>query len=425
MELLIIFGLTLLNGVFAMSEMALVSSKRPRLKALADSGHGGAGTALKLLDDPSGFLSAIQVGITSIGIIAGAYGASALAEDVAPLIIGAAPTLAESADEIAFVLVIVLTTFMSLILGELVPKRVALVAPERIASFVAPSMRMVAVAGAPLVWILKGTTEILLRVLGLARVKPQEVTEEEVRSIIEEGHAAGVIESREREMIEGVMTMADRGVRSIMTPRHQIVWLEAEAPASTTIATIRDSGHSRFPVARGGLEGLIGIVQTKDLVVQDEHLAVETATHPALVVPERLSVMRLLEQMRDHPVRMAVVVDEHGSIQGLVTAADILGAIAGDDVALSSEEAVAAPVERADGTWLVDGMMQIHEFMDFFKLANLPDADDAQTVAGLVVHKLQQVPTPGDSVQLLDLAIEVVDMDRMRVDKVLVTRRQS
>ena len=423
MELLIILALTMLNGVFAMSEMALVSSKRPRLKALADAGSGGARAALKLLDDPSGFLSAIQVGITSIGIIAGAYGASALAEDVAPLIVHAAPTLAETADEIAFIVVIVLTTFLSLILGELVPKRVALVAPEKIASAIAPPMTLVALVGAPLVWILKATTEVLLRILGLARVKPQEVTEEEVRSIIEEGHAAGVLESREREMIEGVMTMADRGVRSIMTPRHQIVWLDPDAPPAQTIATIRDSGHSRFPVARGGVDGLIGIVQTKDLVVRDERVAVEAATHPALVVPEGLSVMRLLEQMRDHPVRMAMVVDEHGSIQGLVTAADILGAIAGDDVALSSEEAVAPPRERADGSWLVDGMMQLDAFTEFFDLTHQPDADEAQTVAGLVFHKLQRVPAAGDILDLATLRIEVVDMDRMRVDKVLVTRR--
>lgn len=423
MELLIIVGLTLLNGVFAMSEMALVSSKKPRLKALADGGDKGAKAALKLLDDPSSFLSSIQIGITSIGIVAGAYGASALAGDVAPIIISVVPDLRESADEIAFVIVIILTTFLSLVLGELVPKRVALTAPERIAATVAPGMQLLAIIGAPLVWVLKASTELLLRLLGLSNVKAQDVTEEEVRSMIEEGHAAGVLESRERDMIEGVMLMADRGVRSIMTPRHQIVWLDPEAPREVTLRRITESGHSRFPVAKGSLSGLVGIIQAKDLVVRDNGVDLTEAAHRPLVVPESLSVMRLLEQMRDSPVRMAIIVDEHGEVQGIVTAADILGAIAGDDVALSSEEAVAAPLEREDGTWLVDGMMRIEEFSNHFALPNAPDAGEAETVAGLVVHALQRVPMAGDAVDIGKLHIEVIDMDRMRIDKLLVQLR--
>lgn len=423
MELLIIVCLTLLNGVFAMSEMALVSSKKPRLKALADGGDKGAKAAIKLLDDPSSFLSSIQIGITSIGIVAGAYGASALAGDVAPMILSFAPDLRETADEIAFVVVIVLTTFLSLVLGELVPKRVALTAPERISATVAPAMRLLAVIGAPLVWVLKASTELLLRLLGLSNVKAQDVTEEEVRSMIEEGHAAGVLESRERDMIEGVMLMADRGVRSIMTPRHQIVWLDPDASREDTLRRISESGHSRFPVAKGSLSGLVGIIQAKDLVVRDNGVDLTEAAHPPLVVPESLSVMRLLEQMRDSAVRMAIIVDEHGEVQGIVTAADILGAIAGDDVALSSEEAVAAPLKRDDGTWLVDGMMRIEEFSSHFALSNAPDAGEAETVAGLVVHALQRVPKAGDTVDIGKLHIEVIDMDRMRIDKVLVQVR--
>lgn len=423
MELLIILGLTLLNGLFALSEMALVSSKKPRLKALADNGDRGAAAALKLLEDPSSFLSAIQIGITSIGIVAGAFGASALSADVAPLIKEAIPALSDNADEIAFIMVIVLTTYLSLVLGELLPKRVALAAPEKLAALVAPGMGLLAIVGAPLVWFLKLSTELLLRILGLANVKAQEVTEEEVRSMIEEGHAAGVLESREREMIEGVMMMADRGVRSIMTPRHQVVWLDPDAPRADTLTRIAQSGHSRFPVAKGSLDGLVGIIQAKDFVVRDNGVDLGAAAHPPLVIHEGLSVMRLLEQMRDRPVRMAIVVDEHGEIQGIVTAADILGAIAGDDVALSSGEAVSSPVQRDDGTWLVDGMMRIETFAQHFELVRAPEAGDAETVAGLVVHCLQRVPKVGDSVEIGLLHIEVIDMDRMRIDKILVTQR--
>lgn len=425
MELAILIFLVLLNGVFALSELAIVSAKKPRLKASADRGDKGAKAALKLLDDPSRMLSTVQIGITLIGIIAGAYGATALADDLAPVIVANFPTLSEWADDIAFGIVIVLTTYLSLVLGELVPKRIAMTAPEAIAGLMAPFMAILATASGPLVWLLKASTDGLLRLLGLHRTKQSDVTEEEIHSLIEEGHTAGLIEPEERLMIAGVMRLGDRTVRAIMTPRPDIVWLDPSRPIEENLVRIRDSGHSRFPLAEGSVDHVLGVVQTKEmLTLIGEGIDLRAAMHEPVIVPESLSVLRLLDSMRGNPVRMVFVADEYGMIQGLVTAADLLEAIAGDG-ALSADEAIAAPVRREDGSWLVDGMMPIDEFERLVQTPGLSAEGQFDTVAGLVISLTQKLPAVGELAERWPLSFEIVDLDGRRIDKVIVRRSED
>lgn len=424
MEFLFLVVLVLLNGVFALSEMAIVSSRKPRLKAMADRGSRGAKTALKLLEDPSRMLSTVQIGITLIGIVAGAYGATALADDLTPVVASLSPGLEVYASQIAFGGVIVLTTLMSLILGELVPKRLALAAPEALASFVAPLMALLANVASPVVWFLRTVTEGLIRVLGLNRTRQEDVTEEELQSLIDEGAKVGVIEAEEREMIEGVMRLGDRTVKAIMTPRTEVVWLDPGESREELLKEIKQSRHSRFPVARDDLDDVVGVVQAKDMFA---HLGetgafdLEAVMHPAQFVPETMPVLKLLEAMRESPVRMVMVSDEYGGVLGIITAADLLEAIAGD-VALSADEAISQPVQREDGSWLIDGMMPVDEFETLVGVRGLDEEEGYSTVGGLVMHLLRAVPNEGDRVERAPLEFEVIDMDGRRIDKILVRK---
>jgi putative hemolysin len=426
MELLILVLLVLLNGVFALSEMAIVSSRKPRLKAMADRGNGGAKTALRLLDDPSKLLSTVQIGITAIGVIAGAYSATALSDDLRPMIAGLHPMLAPQADLIAFSIVIVLTTFLSLVLGELIPKRIALSAPEPMAAAMAPLMALIETAASPLVWLLRFVTEGVVRLLGLHRTRQEDVTEEELQSLIVEGEKAGVIEEEERDMIQSVMRLGDRSVKAIMTPRMEVIWLDPETPREEVLKEISDSGHARFPVANGDADRIVGVVQTKDLFA---HLArtgtidLKAVMHPPAFVPETMPVLKLLEAMRGNPVRMVIVSDEYGAVLGLVTAADLLESIAGD-AALSEDEGLSPPVRRDDGSWLVDGMTPVDEFEQLVGVRGLDDDEGYSTVAGLVMHLLRALPHVGDKAVREPLTFEVVDMDGRRIDKVLVVKAE-
>lgn len=425
MELFILLALIALNGVFALSELAIISSRRNRLQMRADKGDRGAKVALKLQEDPSRFLSTVQVGITLIGIIAGAYGATALAEDVAPVIIELLPSLAAQADLIAFSVVIAATTYLSIVIGELVPKRIAITAPEAFASLMAPPMSMLASLAFPVVFILRGSTNLILAVLGMSKVNADLMTEEEIESVIEEGAASGAIDEDERAMIRSVMRLADRDVRSIMTSRKDVVWLDLDDPPEQLLKQIAESHHSRFPVARGDLEHVISVVQTKDLLALSEGKRLpdfKTAGHAPLFVPDTMTVLNLLESMQASAVQMALVSDELGHIEGIVTAADVLGAIAGD-VAFSPEDGLARPQKREDGSWLLDGRMAIED-AEIALGSDLTPEDDPPytTVAGLVIHHLQRIPDLGDAAVSSGWRFEVIDMDGRRIDKLLVAR---
>jgi putative hemolysin len=426
MELTILFFLILLNGVFALSEMAIVSSRRPRLKAMADKGNVGAKVALKLLDDPSKLLSTVQIGITAIGVIAGAYGATSLADDLTPWVAGLHAAIEPHASAIAFGVVIAFTTFLSLILGELIPKRIALAAPEPMAAAMAPAMALLARVASPLVWLLRAVTEGFLTIFGLNRTRQEDVTEEELHSLIVEGEKAGVIEEEEREMIQGVMRLGDRSVKTIMTPRTEMVWLDPEQDRDELLKEIRESGHARFPVAKGDADEIVGIVQAKELflhLAQTGRIDLTAVMHTPLFVPETMPVLRLLDAMKGNVVRMAIVSDEYGSVLGLVTATDLLESIAGDD-ALDHEDALSPPVLRDDGSWLVDGMTPVDEFEQLVGVRGLNDNEGYSTVAGLVMHLMRAVPKEGDKIEHGMLTFEVVDMDGRRVDKVLVRKAE-
>jgi putative hemolysin len=422
LEIAVVLALVLLNGFFAMSEIAVVSARPARLEALARKGRG-ARLALGLARDPGRMLSTVQIGITLIGIVAGAFGGARLAEPLAAGI-GRVPALAPFSAEIAYTLVVAAITYLSLIIGELVPKHLALRGPERVAALVAPTIELIARISTPAVWLLETSSRFVLRLLG-SEVQPAEtVTEEEVRTLIAEGTRAGVFHRHEQEMIERVLRLADRPVRAIMTPRVELVWLDVEAGPDEIARIIRESGHSRFVVGKGSLDEVLGVVHVRgllDVCLGGRALDLRAAVRPMPVVPDTMRVSRALEALRQARVSMALVVDEYGEVEGLVTAEDVLEALVGDmpEHRLDEEGAI---VRRGDGSMLMDGMLAIDEVKLALGLDSVPEEETYHTLAGFVLAQLGRVPTEGESVAYGGWRFEVVDMDGRRIDKVLVCR---
>ena len=420
-EIALILGLMLLNGALAMSELAMMSSRRGRLEQLAAQGQRGASAALRLVDDPTGFLSTVQVGITLVGILAGAYGGATLGGHLATLLtsFGLAPRLA---DTVAFTGIVVLVTYLSLIIGELVPKRLALTDPERIACRVAAPLTLVAKLGGPVVWLLRVSTNAVLRLLGIAERREVTVTADEIRSMLAEGARAGVMQPVEHEMIEGVMQIADRSVRSIMTPRVDIVWLHVGDGADEVRRAVAAGNHARYPLCRGELGEVVGVVHLRRLVealLGGEPLDLFALADPPLMVPERTPVVRLIELFRRHPGQLAVVLDEYGAVEGIATPADLLSAIAGELYEQTAEEPAEA-VRRTNGSWLVDGRMAVHRVERLLGRSTLGRADSYTTLAGFILWELGRMPAVGDSFVRDGLRFEVVDLDQRRIDKVLI-----
>jgi putative hemolysin len=421
-ELFVILALIVLNGALAMSEMAVVSSRRARLDTMAASGSRGARIALRLIDDPNRFLSTVQIGITLVGILAGAFGGATLAGRLGTWL-DRFPVVAPHGDALAIAIVVPAITYLSLIVGELVPKRIALANPERVASALAPSMNALSRFAAPAVWLLRDSTDAVLGLLGLSGTRDTAVTEEEVRSMITEGTQAGIFVPQEREMIEGVMRLADRTVRAVMTARTDIVWIDIEDTHDEILRTLTEARHSRLLVCRGSTDEPVGVVHTKDLLpaaLRRETIDLEAHLVPPLVVPDRTPALRLLDLFRKEGVHMAVVVDEFGSTQGVVTPTDVLEAIAGELPELGEEPELEL-VRRDDGSWLVDGLVPIDEFEDRMGLKDLREGHDFQTVAGFVLHHLGHLPNIGEALEVRDLRFEVVDMDGRRIDRILVS----
>ena len=419
-ELVVVFCLILLNGFFAMSELAVVSSRRARLEHMAEQGLRGARAALKLIDDPTRFLSTVQVGITLVGVFAGAYSGATLA---GPLSFALRDLLGDYSYPVSLGVVVAVITYLSLVVGELVPKRIAFNNPERVAARVAPFMTRLAVAGAPVVWLLRVSTEGLVKLLRIPDKPESTVTEDEVKRLIAEGTRTGVFHIAERDMIDGVLRLADRSVRSVMTPRVEIVWIDLDDPADAIQQEIAESGHSRYPAGRRGLEEFEGVIHTKDLLDQllrTGSFDLAASLREPLVVHEGMLVLRLLEMFRENPIHMAIVVDEYGVVEGIVTPTDILTAIAGDlpeDIADIEE---AAAVRRDDGSWLMDGMMSIHEAERLLHKKDMRSGEDYETLAGFVLSRLGQIPQTGDHFEWDGLRFEIVDMDGRRIDRVLV-----
>ncbi len=421
-ELLVLAVLILINGFFAMAELAIVSSRRVRLQEMAKAGKRGAAAALSLIDDPVGFLSTVQVGITLVGIVAGAYSAATFAGPFGEILKNI-PAIAVYAEEIAFAVVVVAVTYFSLVIGELVPKRIALNHAETIAAAVAPLMRLLAKVGAPFVWFLRFSTHAVMALLRLKPAPESAVTEEEVKALIAEGASSGVFQPAERELIEGVLRMGDRAVRSIMVPRTAVVWLDVEDTQEEIYAAIAESGHSRYPVARGDIEDVIGVAHTKDLLEQQRKtgtIDLIAAAREAPYVVDRMPVLRLLDRFKSSSVHMAFVVDEHGSFEGIVTPTDILTTIAGD-LPQSEEEAEPEAVQREDGSWLIDGLMAVDAAERTLGIEGMAEEGDFNTVAGFVLHELGHLPVAGENFEWRGWRFEVVDLDGRRIDKILAS----
>jgi len=424
LELLLILLLVLLNGAFAMSELAIVSARRVRLAAMQRRGSAAAGTALALAEDPQRFLPTVQVGITLVGILAGAFGGARLSGVIAAGV-ATIPGMAPFALELGFLIVVLLITYLSLILGELVPKQLALRHPEAVALIVSRPLNWLSRATAPVIWLLSASTAAVLRLLGQSKPSDQAVTEEEVKAVVAEGATSGAIETEERHMIERVLRLADKPVRALMTPRTELEWLDRTASAQDVAARLRASSVTRFVVADHRVDNVVGVVAAKDLLdqlLEGAPLSIAGAMRRPLVLPDTLSALAALERLRNDPIGMAVVLDEYGSFEGVVTASDLLEAIVGELGPAPAEDSAKPAVQRADGSLLLDGMMPSDELKARLDLPDLPREGTYHTVAGLMLALLQRVPKEGDRIAWAGWRFEIVDMDGRRVDKVLAER---
>lgn len=419
--IVLILLLVLLNGFFSMSEMALVSAKRARLQAAAERGSRGARIALELLEDSTAFLSSIQVGITLIGILTGVYSGATFAENLGAWLAQHGVPV-EYAEKTAFAAVVLVVTIVSLVFGELVPKRVALTHAEGLAIFAAPIMKVFARVLSPLVWVLRIAVDGVLKVLPVSSAPQAQVTEDEVRALIIEGTQTGVFLASERRLIEGVLALADRKVESIMVPRPDVFWLDLDEPIADLWQQAKDSGHARFLVAHGSLQELLGMITLANLseALRRGHLDTERDVEPPLHVPVGITALQLLDQFQKSSSHLAVITDEYGGIEGVATPIDILRAIAGELPDLGSRER-AEMIRREDGSWLVDGHVSIDDLQQ--KLGRrdmLSRGGEYHTVAGFVLARLGRIPKAGDVLTWRELKVEVVDMDGLRIDKVVI-----
>jgi putative hemolysin len=426
MDFLILALLILLNGFFAMSEIALVTAKRSRLQKLADAGDSAAAVAIKLGAEPTRFLSTVQIGITAIGILNGIAGEAAFAEPFANWIIryGVEPELSHG---IATTLVVLSITYLTIVLGELVPKRIGQSSAEPIARLMARPIALLALVSRPFVTLLSFSTETMLRVLNMHKQRDGDLTEDDIHAMLIEGSESGLIEKHEHAMVRKVLNLEDRSVSSLMTPRNDIVWLDCSHELDTNLNTILNSSHSRFPVCDGDLQNVLGVVSAKHLLLQQLQggkCDLKSAVQPAVYVPESVTGMEILDQFRHSGVQMVLVVDEYGSVLGLLTLLDVLEALAGEFKTEHEAPEESWAIQRADGSWLLDGQIPIQELKDCLDLRTIPDEDKSHyhTLSGMLMLLLGAVPRTGACVEWENWRLEVVDMDGNRVDKILAAQ---
>ena len=428
MDVALLVFLILLNGVFAMSEMALTAARKARLAVMVESGDAGAHTALLLHERPTKFLSTVQIGITSIGVLNGIVGDAAFSQPLALWLLGWAPLSPRAALLTATALVVVIITFLTIIFGELVPKRVGQMFPEAVARLVARPMNMLSAATRPFVWLLSACTDSVLRLLGLRNNVARSVTEEEIAASLEEGVDAGVIEAQEHQMVRNVFRLDERQVGSMMIPRAEIDWLDVAMPLPALLARIAEHGHSRFPVCRGGLDDVLGVLPVQALLqplASGQPPALADLLDAPVFVPETLSGMELLEHFRESSTQLVFVVDEYGAVQGVISVRDVIEAITGEFNGHSADDAWA--VQRPDGSWLMDGLIPVPELKDRLTVKELPEEDRGRynTLAGMIMLLLGRLPVTTDVVEWSGWRFEVVDLDGKRVDKVLVSRQPA
>lgn len=417
-EILIVLLFVLINAVFVLSEMSVASSRKARLQQRVNEGDKRSNTALKLLQNPNLFLATVQIGITLVSVLVGAVGGATLSEPLS-ILFAQFPAIAPFAESLALGIVVVAITFVSIILGELVPKRIALHNPELIASALAGPMVWVSRLFAPFVWLLGRITDFVLSVLGIKPGNEPPVTEEEIQLLIDQGTQAGVFEEAEHDMVEGVFSLGDQRVYSLMTPRTDVVWLDINDTTEEIREKIAGCEFSRFPVRQGTLDVILGIVKARDLLVRSlggEQIKLKDLLKPAFFIPETMFASRALEIFKEKGTEILLVIDEFGGLQGLLTINDILEEIVGQ-VEIDEPQAT----QRQDGSWLLDGMLQVDEFKELFKLGILPHEDEYETLSGFVMMSLGRVPQSTDHFEWHGLRFEIIDMDGRRVDKVLVT----
>lgn len=424
MEIFLLFVLILINGLLAMSEVALLTSKRSKLAAMASRGKKSAQVALRVSEDPTQFLSTIQIGITSIGLLSGIVGESIFAGPLS-LWLQTLGVQQGFADIGATIFVVVVVTYVAITIGELVPKRIGQTKPEAIASFVAAPMLFLSKLARPFVFILSITTNAILRVFGIGRHQEAAVTEDEIDAILEEGLVAGLIETQERELVKNVFRLDDRPLGSLMVPRSEIVFVDINDPEDESFELIAQSVRSKIPVCDGDLDSIIGVLSAKTAlatVARGEKLSFQENLEPAMFVPETLTGMDLLQQFRQTRTHIAFVVDEYGGLEGLVTLQDIFDSLVGEIT--PDGEDLTAPVQRDDGSWLFEGDTPIPEFKDALSIDEVPEEFKGRyhTLSGLILLVLQRLPVSGDSVKVEGWKLEVVDMDGKRIDKILASR---
>ncbi len=420
LDIAIIVLLTLLNGVLAMSELAIVSSRPARLRVLADRGSHGATTALKLLENPGRFLSTVQIGITLVGVLSGAFSGATLGTRVASWL-QAQGLSAGVADTLGVGIVVVLITYLSLIIGELVPKQIAFRDPERIAARVAPAMKLLSKCSAPLVWLLDASGRLILALLGQRGKSEETVTEEEVRSILAEAESAGVLESTERDMISAVMRLGDRSARSLMTPRRDVEVVDASDSAKTILAQLRNTRHTRLPVQDGEDDNIVGVITVKDLFqtqLDGKALNVRDHIQAAPIVMDTNEALSVLQSLRASKAHMSLVFDEYGHFEGVITANDVLEAITGAFQDDGEDEP--AITMRSDGSYLVAGWMQADELAETLSMPI--ERGNYETAAGFILAELNHLPQTGESFVRDGWKFEVIDLDGRRIDKILVSK---
>ena len=424
MEIVIITFLIILNGFFAMSEIAIVSSRKSKLDSLARNGNKGAKTAMKLLENPENFLSAVQIGITLIGIVSGAYGGTAFAEDLVPYI-DKFSALKEYSTEIAFTIVVGLITYFSLIIGELVPKTLAFNNPERLASFSAPIMSILATTTKPIIWLLSISTKLFLKLLFIKQNKENPITEEELKYMLEQGTQQGTFEKYETEIIKSIFRFGDRKASSIMTQRQDIIFLDANLSQKEITEVIEKNNKNIYPVCDGSLDKLIGVIDSSEFLLEalkKDNFQIKDILYNPIYIPESVRAVKVIEKFRYAHKHFAVVIDEHGSVNGIITLHDIIENILGDLPKKDDEADEPKIVERSDGSYLIDGIIMIDELNDKLKM-NIQLKDKSfVTLGGFILDKLGKIPTEGENFIQDVYYYEVVDMDEKRVDKVLVKK---
>lgn len=422
-EALIIILLIIANGVFSMSELAIVSARKVRLEQWAKEGNSKAKAALRLISSPNNFLSTVQIGITLIGILSGALGGATVAQTLKQQL-DKIIFLEPYSDTISFTIVVGIITYLSLVVGELVPKRLAMSNAEQIACAIAPPMRFLSGLGKPVVFLLSTSTDALLGLMGIQATEESQVTEEEIKVMIAQGAESGMFEEAEQDMVERVFRLGDRPIKALMTPRTEIDWLDIDAPFEETQQEVLESGHSRFPVARENLDDCLGIVEIREFLnasLNGQPIDLLKVSSPPLYVAETASALSVLEQFKQSGDRVAMVTDEYGGVEGLVTLTDLLEAIVGD---LPSGDRQRDPdaMQREDGSWLIDGMISSDRLKEILEIENLPYEEERNyhTLGGLMMTYLRHIPMVGEHFKWQHIRFEVVDMDGNRVDKVLV-----